>query len=115
MAHTIEVPDSIWEWAQRKSGRQNPASFLRELLHDARLADSQNGKEQTTSEKVDNSIQWRATGIDTRFDGVLAEVLQKFIASFEDEEEALNWWKNKVSRSTPDNPPGLLIHLVENM
>jgi hypothetical protein len=33
--HVITVPDRIWEWAQRKSGKSIPAGFLRDVLYGA--------------------------------------------------------------------------------
>lgn len=32
MAHTIEVPDLVWDWAARETGKNKPATFLRDLL-----------------------------------------------------------------------------------
>ena len=33
--HVVTVPDRIWEWAQRKSGKTVPAGFLRDVLYGA--------------------------------------------------------------------------------
>jgi hypothetical protein len=125
MQHQMSVPDSIWQWGQEKSGHQNPSSFLREVLHDARLADIQTGTtnldepedilKSATSNQFGLYKEWREVGIDIRFDPALSARLDQFIEQFEDEAEALNWFKNRVAKSPPKNPAGLLIHFVENM
>jgi hypothetical protein len=40
MSHSITISDTIWEWAQKQSGRKQPATYLRDILLRAMVSES---------------------------------------------------------------------------
>ena len=54
MTHTIEVPDSIWNWADAKRDREGTATYLRDMLIEEAL------KRQLTEPKPEPAAKGKA-------------------------------------------------------
>lgn len=107
MSHVIDVPDIIWDWAQRKSGKTNPASWIREnCLYSTMIEDiaETTGMDCAMGETVED--RWAAMGmeldpIDTEFH--TARVA--FVDKIGDDDKAIKF----LSRSSIKEPRGWLM------
>lgn len=108
MKHTMEIPDSIWNWAIEESGLKNPQPWIREKLHELHYSEATNKKPQLLDSdsvgepEFDNL--WEDLGIDPRFESCL---LRQFIQIFEDQDEALNYWR-KQNIDSMRNPAAVM-------
>lgn len=88
MKHQIQIPDRVWEWAQNKSGADRPATYLRELLYEAMIADANKAAADVT--QIDIKARWRALGLASDpTDLGYTYARQAWIDMFDDEIDAL--------------------------
>src|SRR5215212_9366246 len=103
MSHSIDVPDLIWEWAQRKYQKKVPATDLRNLLHTAMIEDIQ-GKPvnldwipRPRPTRSDNEVQWAELGcVLDEFDTDFTMARHAWVAAHGDETKAINYLIDSV-------------------
>jgi hypothetical protein len=96
--HQVQVPDMIWEWAQKKYGMQVPATPLREIWMAAMLADAKPEHPPETQKinitnpnQSDFSSRWRALGLaPDPMDIFYEDARNWMISTYECEEDAIN-------------------------
>lgn len=103
MAHICHIPHQIWEWAQDQSGKKNPASYLRELLWAAYIADIQG--ETTVNlapapEPEPVTVDpWLKYGLELEvMDPEFTKAREAFVVKSGSEDAALEWWDKAAAR-----------------
>ena len=108
MNHTIDVPDIIWEWAQRKSGKVNPASWIREnCLYSTMISDI-GGEITTVTMTIKETVEDRWIAMDMGFDPIdteFAEARKLFADKIGGDEKAMAF----LSRPSIHEPRGWLM------
>lgn len=106
MSHDCNIPEPIWKWAQQKSGKINPASWIREeILWPAYVSDMQNGESEITEKTAED--KWADVGLGLNpMDGPetpFATARSAFSHSFGGDVPAINWFKDAKNRGIRDN------------
>ena len=116
MAHTMRVPDWIWEWGQRTFDKQVPASDLADILAKAVVTEIQGtpsvvqiGVKPASPEPENLEPEWERLGcgvdaIDTEF----SQARKAWIAAFTSEHHALRYLLTRA-RNGINNPRAWLI------
>ena len=107
MSHVIDVPDIIWEWAQRKSGKINPASWIREhCLYHVMIEDIGAPGSKTPTPPINPEDRWAAMGMEINpIDPDFTEARTLFVDKIGGDEKAMAF----LSKPSIKEPRGWLM------
>lgn len=98
----VTAPDPIWSWAQRKSGKINPASYLREVWWAALIADVEGAAESpapAVAGETDNEHRWSQMDLGKyEFDDEFNDARDAFVSRMGGEERAIEWFSRCKER-----------------
>lgn len=111
--HQIEVPDEVWTWARKQTGRTNPASFLRDLLWSALI---QNVSAKTNKERW-AAIDLEPDDLDPQYMAFRDDFIRMCGSEYAALEKAEKYYVNgydrdEYGRPCVNNMRGYLIHIV---
>jgi hypothetical protein len=110
--HGMQVPNLIWEWGQRESGKKNPSSWLRERLYMSMIHGLPIPIEVVNPAPAEPTLeeQWAALGCGTDFvDDEWNLARAAFIEANGGELAALAWIRESIDRRGMRNPRGFIV------
>jgi hypothetical protein len=109
--HGMQVPNLIWEWGQRESGKKNPSSWLRERLYISMIHGLPIEQEVIAPSPAEPTLeeQWAALGCATDFDDEWNLARAAFIQANDGEPAALAWIRESMDRRGMRNPRGFIV------
>jgi hypothetical protein len=103
--HTVEVPDIVWAWAQRKSGQPVPASWIRDnCLLASMIADIEESQQQpSTSPPPTDDARW--VGLDMTTNNVdrdFTKARNAFVMQIGGDDKAIKFFEDLRARGIRD-------------